>query len=151
MLFRSKTFDGSLLNIKVNPNCSNSLVEFDIQYYDYDGDESLINAKILFNEVIAIDFEINLFDNPIGAELGGFYEIFNEDKKKEMVEKIFNNRLEGYLYHGDYHYDENEPNDMLNWREPIEEVYDFIDQYHLYQQLTQGGVYYILASSYILD
>ena len=29
--FLIKTFDGSLLNLKVKPNCLDSLVEFDIQ------------------------------------------------------------------------------------------------------------------------
>jgi len=37
---------------------------------------------------------------------------------------------------------------MLNWREPIDELYKNLDTYHLYQQQTQGGVYYILAKSF---
>ena len=143
-----KTFDGSLLNLKLKPKCLDSIVEFDIKYYDYDGDESLMKAKLLFKEVVAIDFEINLFDNYIGAELFGFYEIFHVEKKKEMVEKIFKTRLEGFLYHGDYNYDAREENDMLNWRKPIDNLFENLEKYHLYQQQTQGGIYYILASGY---
>ena len=143
-----KTFDGSLLNLKLNPKCLDSSVEFDIEYYDYDGDGALIKAKITFTEVVAIDLEVNLFANCIGSELCGFYEIFLEEKKKEMIEKIFKTRLEGFLYHGDYEYDASEENDILNWREPIEQLYENIDKYHLYQQQTEGGIYYILASGY---
>lgn len=72
----------------------------------------------------------------MGAELRGFYEIFQIKKKKEMVEKIFKNRLDVFLYHGDYNYDANEGNDMLNWREPIDELSNNIEKYHLYQQQT---------------
>ena len=147
-----KTFDGSLLSLKVNPKCLDSTVEFDMKYYDYDGkgDNSLIKAKILFSEVVAVDFEINLFDNYIGSELFGFYEIFDEEKKKEMIEKIFQTRLQGLLYHGDYDYDANEENDILNYRKPIDEIFKNLEKYHLYQQQTQGGIYYILAGGYEL-
>lgn len=143
-----KTFDGSLTKLKLKPKCKDSKIEFAIKYYDYDGDGSLVKAKVLFHEVVAVDFEINLFDNYIGAELFGFYEIFPAERKKELVEKIFKNRLDGYLYHGDYDYDAAEENDMLNWREPLEELYKNMDKYHLYQQQTQGGIYYILAGGY---
>ncbi len=143
-----KTFDGSLVHLKLKPACMSSTVEFDIQYYDYDGDESLVKAKVIFREAASIDFEINLFDNPIGAELCGFYELFQTETKREIVEKLFRNRLEGFLYHGDYNYNADDKHDMLNWREPIDELYKNLDTYHLYQQQTQGGVYYILAKSF---
>lgn len=143
-----KTFDGSLLNLKLKPKCMDSKVEFSIKYFDYDGDGTPVNAKVLFHGVVAIDLEVNLFDNFIGAELFGFYEIFQTDKKKAMVEKIFKNRLEGFLCIGDYDYDANEENDMLNWRNPVNELFENIEKYHLYQQQTQGGIYYILASGY---
>lgn len=143
-----KTFDGSLADLKLTPECAGSTVEFDIRYYDDEGDESLVRAKVIFREAASIDFEINLFDNVIGAELWGFYEIFQTEKKKEIVEKLFRNRLDGFLYHGDYDYDAGDEHDMLNWREPIDELYKKLDTYHLYQQQTQGGIYYILAKSF---
>ena len=42
-----------------------------------------MKVKIIFQQVVAIHFEVNLFDNCIGSELCGFYEIFNVDKKKK--------------------------------------------------------------------
>lgn len=143
-----KTFDGSLKNLKVKPKGINSIVEFTIQYYDYEGEESLVKAKVIFYEVVSIDFEVNLFDNCIGAELFGFYEIFQEEKKKELVEKIVRNRRDGFLYHGNYDYDETDENDMLSWRGPMEKLYENIKEYHLYQQQTEGGIYYILANRF---
>lgn len=143
-----KTFDGSLKNLKVKPKGINSIVEFTIQYYDYEREESLVKAKVIFYEVVSIDFEVNLFDNCIGAELFGFYEIFQEEKKKELVETIVRNRRDGFLYHGNYDYDETDENDMLNWRESVEKLYENIKEYHLYQQQTEGGIYYILAKRF---
>lgn len=141
-----KTYDGSLLNLKIKPKYLDSNVEFSIRYYDET--DSLVKAKMIFDKVAVVDFEINLFDNYIGAELFGFYEIFDEGKKKELIEKLFKNRLDGFLYHGDYDYDSDDENDILNYRDPIEVFYHNLDEYHLYQQQTQGGIYYILAKNF---
>ena len=143
-----KTFDGSLMDIKIKPKCKDSTVTFNVKYYDHEGDGSLMKIKILFRQVVAIYFEVNLFDNYIGSELCGFYEIFNVDQKKEMIEKIFQMRLEGFLYHGDYDYDAKDESDMLNDRKPVDALLEEIERYHLYQQQTQGGVYYILSGGY---
>ena len=70
------------------------------------------------------------------------------DSRVEFAIKYFDYDGDGYLYHGDYDYDAAEENDMLNWREPVEELYKNMDKYHLYQQQTQGGIYYILAGGY---
>ena len=141
-----KTYDGSLLNLKITPKYLDSKVEFRIKYYDETG--SFVKAKMIFDKVAFVDFEINFFDNYIGAELFGFYEIFDEGKKKELIEKLFKNRLDSFLYHGDYDYDSDDENDILNYREPIEVFCYNLDEYHLYQQQTQGGIYYILAKNF---
>lgn len=123
-----------------------STVEFNITYYD--GKDTPVKRKVLFYGVVAIDLEVNLFDNCIGAELFGFYEILQSERKRELVERIFRNRLDGFLCHGDYDYDAADENDMLNWREPVDELFKNIERYHLYQQQTQGGIYSILAGGY---
>ena len=58
-----KTFDGSMPQLVIRPKCNQTQVELDIQYYDYDGDGKLKKAKILFRDVVSIDFEVNYFDN----------------------------------------------------------------------------------------
>lgn len=141
-----KTFDGTMKNANISPKCDDSKIEFHIKYYNEK--DILTKAVITFNDVIAIDFEVNYFDNFISSELYGFYEIFEEKAKINMIEKIFKNRLEGYLYHGDYSYDHNNENDMLNYMKPLKEIINKIDEYRLFQQQTQGGIYYILSSNY---
>lgn len=142
------TFDGTMKKLNLTPKCKESKAEFQVQYYNKD--DILVKASIIFKEVIAIDFQINYFDNFIGAELFGFYEIFDNKAKMNMIEKIFDNRLEGYLYHGDYDYDPEEEHDMLNHRETFNEIVKEIDKYKLYQQQTQGGIFYILALNHIV-
>ncbi len=145
-----KTFDGSLIDCKVIPKNKETQVEFNIKYYDYDGNGEKLSANIIFNSVIAVDFQVNYFNNCIGAELSGFFQILSTEKKIALIERVFSNRLRGYLDSGDYDYDPNEPNDMLNYRLPIEEIYKDLDSYHLYQQQTDGGIYHILAKSWDL-
>ena len=60
------------------------------------------------------------------------------------------NRKDGYLFHGDYDYDPGEPADMLNFRPPMEAVLGELEQYRLFQQQTQGGIYHILCKRYEL-
>lgn len=145
-----KTFDGSMSRLMITPKCDQTEVELDIQYYDYDGDKTLKKACIRFHSVISIDFEINYFDNCIGAELFGFYEIGWPEKKREMIEKVFHTRKDGFLLHGNYDYEPDNGHDMLNYRERMQTVDEHLAQYHLYQQQTEGGIYYLLAGGYEL-
>ena len=145
-----KTFDGSMSRLIITPKCDQTEVELDIQYYDYDGDKTLKKACIRFHSVISIDFEINYFDNCIGAELFGFYEIGWPEKKREMIEKVFHTHKDGFLLHGNYDYEPDNGHDMLNYRERMQTVDEHLAQYHLYQQQTEGGIYYLLAGGYEL-
>ena len=47
----------------------------------------LTKAVVIFKGVIAIDFEINYFDNFIGSELFGFYEILENNFKIKCYKK----------------------------------------------------------------
>lgn len=141
-----KTFDGTMKKCILNPKCTESRFEMFIQYYEEE--DILKDAELVFEQVISVDFEVNYFDNFIGAELFGFYEIFDKNKKQGMINKIFQNRIEEFLNHGDYDYDPNDPHDMLNYKKPIDEIVKQLDEYHLYQQQTQGGVFCILAKCY---
>ena len=145
------TYDGSLTACTIRPQSDDTQVEFSVRYYRYEnGEEQSVSAILRFFQVASVDMEINFFDNPIGAELGGFYEILDEDFKKQMLEKVFQNRKDGYLFHGDYDYDPEETGDILNFRSPIEGVLGELEQYRLFQQQTQGGIYHILCKRYEL-
>ena len=145
------THDGSLTECKIRPQGDETEAEFAIQYYRReDGEERNVSGVLRFSHVASVDLEVNFFDNPIGAELGGFYEILDEDLKRRMLEKVFQNRKDGYLVHGDYDYDQEEPADILNFRPPMEEMLGELEQYRLFQQKTQGGIYHILCKHYEL-
>lgn len=82
-----KTFDGSLLEFRVKPQYKETSVQFDITYYDEY--ENSVRADLIFENVISIDFGVNYFDNFIGTESFGFYEIEDTDIKQRLLEKIF--------------------------------------------------------------
>ena len=145
------TYDGNLTELKVYPQCKDTRVDFQIQYYRRTEKEARsVSAVLRFYQVASVDFEVNFFDNPIGAELGGFYEIFDTDIKKQMLEKVFQHRKDGYLIHGDYDYEPEEPADMLNFRPPMDDMQGALEQYRLYQLQTQGGIYHLLCKRYEL-
>ena len=145
------TCDGSLTEFKVRPQGEDTQAEFAISYYQRgNGAEDSISGVLRFSQVASLDLEVNFFDNPIGAELGGFYEILDDDFKRQILEKIFANRKEGYLFHGDYNYVPLEPADILNFRPPMEDVLGEMDRYRLFQLQTQGGIYHILCRHYQL-
>ncbi len=134
------TYDGSLEKLNIKPKFIKTKATFNIKYYDKQ--DILTHIKLKFKNVITIDFSVNYFQNCIGSELAGFYEIFDMDKKLDIINKAFDNRFDGYMYHGDY--DLGDEHDMLNNRlSPI----NFKD-YSLFQLQTMGGIYYILAKSY---
>ncbi len=142
------TFDGSLEKIKIKPEREYSRVKCKVRYYEEKAEGAVVKAEIVFDHVVAIAFFVNQFENTIGAELGGFYEIFDRGKKKEMLERNFVRRREGYLYHGTYQYDPEDDDDMLNCCENLEKAEKKLDRYHLYQMQTVGGMYEFLAKEY---
>ena len=145
------THDGSLTQCRILPQSGDTQVEFAIQYYRREeGEERNVSAVLRFSQVASVDLEVNFFDNPIGAELGGFYEILDEKFKRQMLEKVFCSRKDGYLFHGDYDYDPEEPADILNFRPPMEAMLGELAQYRLFQQQTQGGIYHVLCKHYEL-
>ena len=146
------TYDGSMTELKIRPQGEGAQVEFSLQYYRRAcGEERLVPAVLRFCQVASLDFEVNCFDNPVGAELCGFYEIFDADCKRQLLEKVFSNRKAGYLLHGDYDYEPDNPTDILNFRPPMEDTLGKLEEYRLFQQQTQGGIYHILCKRYELE
>ena len=144
------TYDARLTEMKITPKCLNTKVSYKLKLYD-ETLERTVDRKMCFEDVAAISFLMNYFDNPIRAEACGFYEIFGKDMKKELLENNFLSRRERFLFHGDYNYEPDDPHDLLNYRESIESVMEEIDQYHLYEQQTTGGTYLILAKRWRME
>ena len=138
------TFDAQLTELKIVPKCDNTVISYKLKMYDEDLQRRA--TKIMrFEDVVAIEFQMNYFENTIGSEVCGFYEIFQPERKQGLLEKNFISRKDNYLFHSDYHYDPDDPHDILNYRENIESVLRKLDGYHLYDQQTIGGSYLILA------
>ena len=138
------TYDAQLTELKIVPKPGNTIISYKLKMYDEDSPRR-VTKIVRFEDVAAIAFQMNYFENTIGSEVCGFYEIFQSERKQSLLEKNFISRKEHFLFHGDYHYDPDDPYDILNDRENIEDVLRELDEYHLYEQQTLVGSYLILA------
>ena len=138
------SFDAQLTELKIIPKRNNTIISYKLKMYDEDSPRRV--TKIMrFEDVAAIAFQMNYFENTIGSEVCGFYEIFQPERKERLLERNFTSRKDNYLFHGDYNYDPDDPHDLLNYRENMERVLRELDDYHLYEQQTMVGSYLILA------
>ena len=141
-------YDAQLTELKIIPKCNNTIISYKLKMYEEDSPRRV--TKIMrFEDVVAITFQMNYFENTIGSEVCGFYEIFQPERKRSLLERNFISRKDNYLFHDDYNYDPDDPHDILNLRENIEEILRELDDYHLYDQQTVVGSYLILAKRFL--
>ena len=137
-------FDARIPNISLRPKNLSTKVTISCKMYDTSlKDDKLV--KIVFSGVAAVDFRINYFDNMIGAEVTGLYQIEDRAFIEKLVREIFERRKEIYLLEGHYDYDENEPADMLNVMDLYGDFTKDMDSYSAYIQNVDAGVYVIVA------
>ena len=144
------TFDAHLTKLKIVPKCRHTKVSYKLKLYD-EALQKTVGKTMRFEDVVSIEFRMNYFDNPIGAEVCGFYEIFSKKEKEKMLERNFASRKDSCLFHGDYNYDPKDPHDLLNNRDGIEHILKKLDRYRLFQQQTLGGTYLLLAKRWSVD
>ena len=137
-------FDARIPKIEIKPKNTASKVIITSKMYDEEIDEK-ISVKILFDEVAAIDFRINLFDCMIGVEAFGLYCIRDREIIESITRTIFERRKEIFLLEGDYNYDVNDEHDMLNCFDILGEFAKNIEEYAAYIQNVEAGVYIIVA------
>ena len=142
-----ENFDARIPRIEIKPKGPNSKVVIHAKMYD-ENDEKKVNVKIHFDDVAAVEFCINFFDNSIGAEAFGLYEIEDVDFMDSVVKRNFERRKEVYLLEGDYAYDLNEPADMLNVFDLSETYQREKEKYHAFVQNVDAGVYIIIAKEF---
>ena len=135
--------DARIHKIDINPKNIDTSIVLYTKIYDEDV-KKIIKCKLLFKEVSAIDFQINYFDNCIGSEGYGLYEIIENTYKKNLINKVFDYRKEMFLKCG-YNYDENDKHDILNYKNGLNQFSKKIKDYHLYVQNVDAGVYIILS------
>lgn len=141
------THDARLTKLKITPKCQKTKLSYHLKIYDRKKERN-VTRKFCFSGVAAISFSLNYFDNPVGAEVCGFYEIFDREAKEELLEQNFAARKQGFLQHGDYAYDPLEQSDLLNERTMFERTLAKLDSYRLFEQQTTGGIYRILAKKW---
>ena len=142
-----ENFDARIPRIEIKPKGPSSKVVIHAKMYD-GNDEKKINVKIHFDDVAAVEFCINFFDNSIGAEAFGLYEIEDVDFMDSVVKRNFERRKEVYLLEGDYAYNQNEPADMLNVFDLSETYQREKEKYHAFVQNVDAGVYIIIAKEF---
>ena len=141
-----KNFDARIPKIEIKPKGISSKIVVHSKMYDENDDK--INVKIRFDDVAAIEFCINFFDNMIGTEAWGLYEIEDIDFIDSVVKRNFERRREVYLLEGDYEYDPNESADMLNVFDLSETYQREKEKYRAFVQNVDAGVYIIIAKGY---
>ena len=106
-----------------------------------------IYAHLEFRRVAAFEAVLNVFDDPIGADVGGLYELGGKKRKKALLERVFARRRELWLLPGNYDYDPDDPWDCLNSRDELErfERKKNLKKYRLFLLEKQGGGFLILA------
>lgn len=141
------TYDARLSQLKITPKCVRTKVSYRLTMYE-EKLQQKVDRVMKFEDVVAIEFRMNYFDNPIGAECCGFYERFEKKEKEAILERNFDFRRSAFLLHEDYNYDAEDEADLLNYRESIDEIKENIGAYRLFEQQTTGGVYLILAKEW---
>jgi len=139
-------FDARISDITIKPKNTRTKIIMKSKMYDESGEQK--NVKIVFSDVAAIDFRINFFDNMIGAEVLGLYQIEDKSFVDNLVKNIFERRKEIYLLEGHYDYDEDEPADMLNVLDLGGRFKQEADSYNAYVQNVDAGVYIIVAKKF---
>ena len=106
-----------------------------------------ICAHLEFRRVAAFEAVLNVFDDGIGADVGGLYELKGKNRKRALLERVFVRRRELWLLPGDYDYDPDDEWDVLNSRDDLErfERKKNLKKYRLFLLVKQGGGFLILA------
>ena len=137
-------YDARISKIDIKPKNKNTKVILSSRMYNKETDRSE-TVKLIFVDVAAIDFRINYFDNMIGAEVMGLYEIMDSAFLERLVKENFERRKEIYLLEGNYDYDDEDEHDMLNSFDIMNTFSEEKDTYHAYVQNVDAGVYIIVA------
>ena len=137
-------YDARISKIDIKPKNKHTKIILSSRMYNEETDQKE-TVKLVFVDVAAIDFQINYFDNMIGAEVLGLFEIIDRNFIDVLVKEIFERRKEIYLLEGNYNYDEDDEADMLNSFDIMASLSEEKDGYDAYVQNVDAGVCIIVA------
>ena len=89
------TYDAQLTELKIIPKRSNATISYKLKMYDEDL-QRRVTKTMRFEGAAAIEFQMNYFENLVGAEVCGFYEISQPDRKQGLLERNFMARRDNF-------------------------------------------------------
>lgn len=141
------TFDGDAQQFTLWPRYTASGCSFLLELWN-EPEQRTQQVLLLFHQVAAVEVSLNLWDAGMGADLGGFYELYGKKEKRKLLRRNCKRRKKGWLLPGDYDYDPDDPQDCLNDRTELNRLTGRLDDYHLYLLQSWGGSVLLLASGY---
>ena len=84
-------YDARISKIDIKPKNKHTKIILSSRMYNEETDQKE-TVKLVFVDVAAIDFQINYFDNMIGAEVLGLFEIIDRNFIDVLVKDIFERR-----------------------------------------------------------
>lgn len=136
--------DARLQKLEISPRNSKTIVNLFFRMFDPESKEQ-INVRVRISGIGAIDFRINCFDNMIGSECNGLYEILDPNFKNQLVKGIFDRRREIYLMEGDFKYYANDKDNLLNTFDTLDDYKKYFNEYHVLVQNVDAGTYIFMA------
>ena len=85
------------------------------------------------------------------GEAFGLYQISDRQFIERLVKEIFERRKEIYLLEGDYDYDEADRSEMLNTLDIYGNFFPVMNNYCVYAQNVDAGVYIVVAKGVRID
>lgn len=141
------TFDGDAQQFTLWPRYMASGCSFLLELWN-EPKQRRERVLLLFRQAAAVEVSLNLWDARMGADLGGFYELYGKKEKRKLLQRNFKRRKKGWLLPGDYDYDPDDPQDGLNDRMELNRLLEQLDDYHLYLLQSWGGSVLLLARGY---
>lgn len=144
------TFDGDAQQFTLWPRYTSSGCSFLLELWN-EPEQRTQQVLLLFHQVAAVEVSLNLWDARMGADLGGFYELYGKKEKRKLLQRNFKRRKKGWLLPGGYACDPADPQDGLNERIELNRLLEQLDDYHLYLLQSWGGSVLLLARGYEVE
>ncbi|MCC8064183.1 MAG: hypothetical protein LIO70_03730 [Clostridiales bacterium] len=141
------TFDGDAQQFTLWPRYTASGCSFLLELWN-EPEQRTQQVLLLFHQVAAVEVSLNLWDARMGADLGGFYELYGKKEKRKLLQRNFKRRKKGWLLPGRYENDPADPQDGLNDRTELNRLLGQLGDHHLYLLQSWGGSVLLLARGY---
>ncbi len=143
-------FDGEGQQFTLWPRYAGSGCSFLLELWN-EPEQRKQQVLLLFQQVAAVEVAQTLWDASIGANLGGFYELYGRKEKRKLLRRNCKRRKKGWLLPSGYDYDPADPCDGLNDQGEVNRLLGLLNDYHLYLLQNWGGSVLLLARGYEVE